>query len=198
MIRTLTYVDAQQIACIHADALPDDFLPSFGAKFLEILHSQLLSSVKVTATGYFENDQLVGFIVGTTNTAQLFSEIFRAGFLRFLPFILKKAITSPTTFKKLLETIFYGQKKSTVASGELIIIAIKSSCRRKGIGRKLFKRLITDFRIQGVHLFQVSTLVNNQSANQFYKRLGGKFNHSFSMYDQRWNLYEFSIYEKKV
>lgn len=188
MIRSLTTDDTQQIAQLHARGLADDFLPQFGVRFLQVLHTKLLHLPQVIGYGYFENDILVGFIIGTTNTSISISQALRHGLLQLAPLIVGRLITHPHIIKNIWQSTRYGQQQSH-PKAELLIIVITPHFQRKGIGKKLVSQLRNAFRRQNIKMFRVGTTSDNQISNAFYIRLGGHLEQTKNLNGKRWNLY---------
>lgn len=192
MIQLITIKDSHQAAAIHIEGMPDDFLAKFGIRFLEIMHEILLSSSSVIALGAIENNQLVGIIYGTTNTAKVFLEILYKGFFRLLPIVVFKFVTKPNILNNIFQAILYPNKKNEIKS-ELLILSISKQYRHKGLGTKLIQELIYKFQTNKIKIFKVSTKKSNLIANKFYKKNGGNYQGKIYIFNTIWNLYYFYI-----
>lgn len=192
MIQIITEKDTQRTAFIHRQGMPNDFLPSFGILFLKLLHERLLVSQYIIPLGYYKGGILHGFVMGTTNTKKALKETMLKNITLFLPFVIKKLITSPKTIKYLLETALYGNGDNQY-SAEILIFSIEKEYRRKGVGNKLIKTLKNELRKKNISNLKVGTLSTNKAANNFYKKNGGKFHHTFKIYSHLWNVYHFKI-----
>lgn len=190
MLKKPSPSDTKTLASLHYAELSGDFLPSFGEPFLELLHQLILSSNHATALGFYEKNELVGFVVGTNHTGNFFSDIFKRGLPRMLPYVLRKLVLQPTTVKHFWQTLFYGNKKSDI-SAELIIIVVKDTAQGKGIGTQLLEQLKKEFKNKDIKTFLVSTTAENRQSNAFYSKRGGKALKKFHLYDKNWQMYVF-------
>ncbi len=191
MIKKLSSIHATSASHIHFKMLPNDFLASFGITFMELLYGALLSLPPIIALGFFQRKKLVGIIITTTDTKEVFGSVIKKNLLKFSPLILKSILKNPLIILRLIETLLYTQKKSGV-SAEILVLAVDSSIQRNGIGSKLFHTAKKSLRDKKVTRFSVGTHANNKASNAFYKKHGGLFIFSFRQYDTIWNNYSFS------
>ncbi len=193
MIREMKKEDSLAIATIHKEALKGDFLPSLGLSVLEIIYQGLLDDKKSFGYVSEKNGRVVGFITGSENTNELFKRIFLKKFVSLLfkvGFILLK---NPSILPKLFQTLFYNDKAKTETSAELISIALKTEYRRKNIGKKLIQELIAEFKKRNIKKIKVTVNRSNIGANKFYKKIGFKYETTFTMYGKKMNLYTLEI-----
>lgn len=193
MIKNLKPLDVAEAARIHLEGMPDDFLPSFGIQFLTCLYTSIIKSKSAISLGYYKNDQLVAVIIGTTNTPVFMNGILRESWIKLLPFVIKSLIIKPFIIKSLIQTFFYGQNDSNNIPAELIVLSVDKNNRRRGIGKKLVSKLREEYIHRGIKRYKVGTLSNNIIANKFYKKVGGKYVYSFTIYNRIWNVYEYHI-----
>ncbi len=190
----LTNNDTFSAARIHLEGMSQDFLPSFGIGFLNILHTHFLKSPDAICLGYYKKSRLYGVIVGCTDTSRFLKKVVTRGFWQFLPIVLPKLILSPKKLYYVLQTLFYGQDKFDTSKSELIILSVSKEVRRQGIGTILLKALKKEFKQQHITSFKVGALSTNQTANTFYQKLGGVFSHTISIYGKKWNVYKYDFY----
>lgn len=193
MITQLKQSDVSKTAFLHKQGMPNDFLPSFGINFLEVLHRHLLQSRHSIGLGAFEKNELQGFIVGTTDISKLLKEIFIKSGWQFFPYIIYKVIASPKTIKYLYQTLFYGKNKNEKIKAELIILSIDEAARRKHLGSKLIKAFHKELKKLKIRKYKVGTLSTNLPANSFYRKTGGMYTYSFTIYDRTWNVYYYTV-----
>lgn len=191
MIVRLTSNDCRIIAKIHSVCLADDFLPSFGQKFLEQLYHGILFDKHTIGFGFKNQGSITGFLIGTTNTSGFIKRVLRLNGWRLIPFALRKIITYPRTLMHLIETVFYSQVTNHHHNipAELLIIAVNETHRRKGVGKKLVQAFQKKLNNAGSAYFIVHTHIDNKAANAFYREFGAKRISSFSLYGKLWNSY---------
>lgn len=193
MIKKLEVQNAYESARMHLEGMPHDFLPGFGLGFLVTLHKQLIKSNHMICLGYFEGNKLEGVIFCSLKTSDVLSRVFIEGFWYFIPPIISKLFISPKTLKYLFQTLMYGNRSKDSVLAELLIVAVDKNRRHAGIGSALINQTKKLLNKRNIVDFKVGTLSTNMVANNFYKKNGGKFTHSFSIYDRIWNVYQFSL-----
>ena len=140
MIKSIELKNIPEIANIHALALKQDFLPSLGVDFLEVIYSGVFK--KGEAFGFVAEDKgvIVGFVVGTKNMDKFFKTALISDPAKLAYLLSLKIFQRPLLIKKILETFLY-TKKDKGPKAELVVIAILSKWQSKGIGRKLVRSL---------------------------------------------------------
>lgn len=189
MLRKLQATDVPQVARIHKNALPEDFLPSLGEEFLEILHRSAVDEQETWTFVFVEGSIVKGFVMGTVNFKNLFLKTLRYNGLNFALIIFKRIMRNPSILLKALETLLYPLKEKSSVEAELVVIAVESGTQGKGVGGRLVKRLEQEFRKRKVQEYKVTTLKKYKAAINFYKKLGFKLAREFSLYGKAWNLY---------
>ena len=193
IIKPLTLQDADSSAKLHQEGMPKDFLPSFGFEFLKKLHQAIIINPEVISLGCFDKNQLIGILIGSRHTRNLFRQIFRHYKFKLLPHVLTQTFRHPLILKKFLQTFIYGVATPRTIPAEIIILSISENYRRRGIANKLFKSLIDKYKELKVSVFIVGTTVENEPANNFYVKVGGQYIKKFDIYNRTWNIYVFNI-----
>lgn len=192
MISLLTNKDIDKSAYLHYEGMPNDFLPSFGKKFLNELHRYLLEDKRIIALKH-ENPKLNGVLIATIDSGSTLSHTMRSGLFVFLPYIIAKIITQPKTLKFIFETVFYKNKYKDNILAEVLVLSVSQDARKQGIGKKLVHKLKQVLREREIQKFRVSTLVSNSAANSFYQKTGGKLVYKIKIYDRIWNVYHYTL-----
>lgn len=194
MIKNILLIDAKTAAQIHFEGMPGDFLAGFGIDFLEVLHRQLLSERDVIPLGWYEQNKLVGILIGTTNTQKALMGTLKKGWLHFLPFVIKKVLQSPEIIPSLWQTVMYGEKDHQQQKmGELIVLSIDKPYRRHGIASSLMQHFKKNLRAKGLTQFTVGTLATNKAANAFYQKQGGHYIGDHKIYGRVWHEYLYDL-----
>ncbi len=98
---------------------------------------------------------------------------------------------------KIVAMIKYGRNKKNYngSYAEIYALYVDDSYKKKGIGSKLVAFAFEELKKEYDYVL-ISTLVNN-SANEFYKKIGGKFvgNSDFLLDNKKFveNIYEFLL-----
>ena len=162
-----------QIAKIHQDEIVEGFLSTFGVKFLSKLYCNLCDSPYAFLYVAIINNRICGFICGSTDTSKVYKYFIMRNGILILPLIIPKILS----FKKIgrmLETLIYPQKKANVGlpKNEILNFCISHDFQRKGIGKKLFKVLIKEFKNLNFNKIKIVTGVNQIKAQRFYESVG--------------------------
>lgn len=98
---------------------------------------------------------------------------------------------------KIVAIIRYGRNKKNYddSYAEIYTLYVDNSYKKKGIGSKLVKFAFKELRNEYDYVL-ISTLVDN-SANEFYKKIGGKFvgNCDFLLDNEKFveNIYQYKL-----
>lgn len=191
MIKPLELKHIPQVAKIHVRALKQDFLPSLGTDFLEILYSGVIKNNEAFGFVAEEKNKVIGFVIGTKNMDRFFKTALTANFLKLVYLMAIKLLSRPALIKKTLETFLY-TKKDKGPKSELVVIAVLDKWQGKGIGKKLVQSLETFLKNIRISKYKV-TVYADKKAVKFY----GKLNYSklaeFNLYGKPWHIYEKSI-----
>jgi ribosomal protein S18 acetylase RimI-like enzyme len=181
---------AGRVAQIHAAALPGDFLPSLGVRFLSTFYRAALESAAAFGFVQIQGDQASGFVLGSVDTSQLFRRVILRAAVPLAWAALPAVLRRPGLLARVAETFLYPQREASVPEkAELVVIAVDSQRRSQGSGQALVQALDEAFLAQGVQSYKVTVLQSNPGANRFYQRLGFCPAGEFQLYGKRWNLY---------
>ena len=179
-----------QVARLHQQALAfTSFLTSFGEKFLVQLYKALIE----LQLGFFilasEPPVVRGFVFGSLDSSGLMGVVARR-FYVFVPIMLPAFIRHPSLIVKAFEILSYSQKAAAVPiKSELVVIAVESSERSRGIGAKLVELLDEEFRNKGVARYKVTVHGHMARANNFYRKTGFSCEGAFKLAGLDWNIY---------
>ena len=164
-----------QLARLHAEGISEGFLSTLGERFLQRLHHALAMSPNAFVIAAIHENEVVGFVCGSTDT----KKVYRACLLRLgvvtAPVILPKLI-SLKRLRRVLETLLYPArtKGASLPRAELLSLCVASAWQRKGIGRRLFDELVSQFGRREVGSFRIVTGANLQKARKFYESMGAR------------------------
>jgi len=185
MITGLTFQDIDQVVKLHKQEL-SGFLSELGESFLKKFYRQSLSIPELFTFTIAENEQILGFVTGTTTTKGLYRRIIFTDILGFIFIFVNYFITHPSKIMKAMQVFAYPGFVDD--SPELLTIAIGKKRQKKGFGRKLFEKTVAEFKRRRVKSFKISAYTK-LSANGFYKKMGCKLESSFMFLGEKMNYW---------
>jgi len=164
------------------------FITMFGSKFMLELYRDILAE----RLGFFvfalDGKSVGGFVLGCTNSQQLFGLVMRRPF-RYFKMIVPRLIVKPALIPKLFETLFYVKRENSAVDSELVVIVTDENYRDSGVGTRLVSVLNDEFRKRKIHQYKVTVHDEMMRSNNFYVKNGMRLSASFRMYGVKWNLY---------
>jgi|FLYL01.1.fsa_nt_gi glycosyltransferase involved in cell wall biosynthesis/ribosomal protein S18 acetylase RimI-like enzyme len=162
--------DARTVAELHRRGIETGFLSSLGVRFLQRLYRFMLTDpscrVLVAADA---DDQIVGFIAGTADTAGLYRRFLEGGGvtagLAAAPRMLRPSVT-----RRLWETLRYGTDRAD--GPELLAMAVAPGWRGQGLGKSLVDALKDWARQEGLDRMRVVVGADNRPAIALYRQAG--------------------------
>ena len=188
MLKPLCQNNIDQVAKIHQKEL-SGFLSQLGVRFLEKFYRVSLDISEMFT--YIDENQgkVMGFVSGIENPRGLNKKVIMKEPFGFIYHILRYFITHPTEGVKIVKTLTYPGFTSN--SPELLSIAVSKAYQKKGIGKKLFEKVIQEFRERGYDKFKIS-VYDRLEANGFYQKMGCKKITSFLFLGEEMNYYLYS------
>jgi ribosomal protein S18 acetylase RimI-like enzyme len=195
-IEAMTGSHLDAVCEIHIRALQGDFLPSLGRDFLKTLYEGILGLGLGFGFVAVEQGETAGFVLASLDSRDLFRRLI----LKRGPALAIRAalavLRRPWLAPRVLETFLYPARGGQVPYGaELIALAVQETNRGQGMGEALLNGLHEEFRRLGVDGYKVTVYRSNEGANRFYRRMGGQYAHSFTLYGREWNLYTYGLAE---
>lgn len=188
MILPLRRDHAARVAELHCAALAGDFLPSLGKEFLTVFYEGALDLHVGFGFVAMEQDHLVGFVLGSTDTNALFRKVAVSRAIPLGLRVMTAVFRQPSLISNVLETFLYPSKENVAEKAELVVIGLDTAFRGRGLGRKLVDALDNAFRAQQIRSYKVTVLQSNVGANKFYQALGFERALEFELYRKKWNL----------
>jgi glycosyltransferase involved in cell wall biosynthesis/ribosomal protein S18 acetylase RimI-like enzyme len=174
VIRPATGADAAAMARLHADGMPEAFLPTLGPRFLARLYRALAADPDAVALVAEGVDGVVGFAAGVPSVGGFYRRFARghgpAAALAAAPRLVR-----PSVARRLLETVRYpaaGNGNGPLPDAELLSIAVAPGWRAGGTGRALADGVLDGLAGRGVDDIKVVVGAANQGANRFYAKVG--------------------------
>ncbi len=164
--------DAPAIANIHKTEISGGFLSSLPEAFLEKFYEAIILSPVSFCVVAKENNQVVGFVAGTTDISTFYRYFFTHYFFQSFFIVLPKLFSS---FKKIAETLLYPTKEKALPKAELLTIAVKKEFQGRGIAGQMFKEFTAEMRKRNIKEFKVLVGANLPQAIHFYEKNGFRF-----------------------
>ena len=183
VVRPATVAEAHDLARIHFEALPEDFLPSLGLDFLERVHyPATFTSAYGANLVAVSGGRPVGFVT-IAHDAGLFSrDIMRRAVTSIARYALRAAARNPRHLRKTAEVAWSALNGTTdPVKGEIFLIAVDRECRGRGVGQALVREAMAYLARHGVDRCRTKTLAGNAGVIGMYDHLGWSVRDRFSL-----------------
>lgn len=191
MVIPLKKEHTKDVAKIHKESLPGDFLPSLGLNFLVVMYENMIQIPGTFGFVEIQDNQIRGFVIGTKDMKNLFNKTFKTNTHKLVYHCLISLIKQPKLIIRIVETFLYPHKEKG-PEAELIVIAVLKKWQGKGVGKKLTEKLEEVFIKKNIYKYKVA-VHKKKKANLFYKKLGYLQINTFTLYSRKWILYEKKI-----
>ena len=173
----------KQIAAIHKQEINSGFLSGFNNKFLIYLYKAIAGSSYSFLYVALQEQTVVGFICGSTETRKLYRYFLLHYWVLVWPYIFKKTF-SFKNLTKMIEILIYPKHKSQIKlpNSEILNFCVNSKAQRQGIGQKLFKSLVGEFKERSIAKIKIITGANQLKAQRFYEKLGANLVSSIELH----------------
>ncbi|MGA1870323.1 MAG: GNAT family N-acetyltransferase [bacterium] len=163
------------IAKIHKNEIDSGFLSTFGIQFLCRLYKSIASSKYSFVFAAIYEDELIGFICGSTNTKMVYLYFILNNGFAIIPVLLKKFM-KPKWIWRILETFVYPNRKDIVAlpKSEILNFCVRNKFQGKGVGQQLFQFMIDEFHNRNINNFKIITGATQIKAQRFYHQMGAR------------------------
>ena len=173
-IDAATARDAPELAALHSAALPDDFLPSLGAGFLErVYYPATLESPHGVHLVARAGQQAIGFVTIAHKTSAFSGQMLRGHLLQLARCALAAAARRPAHLLLSAEVLWSViMAPPEPIEGEIVLIAVSAGARGRGVGKALVREALDYLRRHGVSQCRTKTLAANASVIAMYNGLG--------------------------
>lgn len=161
------------LARLHESEIHGGFLASLGRGVLHTLYRELARSPHAVVLGAVEDGRVIGMICGATDTKGVYRRFLLRSAWRLAP-RMAFWMLSPSRLFRLAETLLYPMKKTSVdlPEEEVLNFCVDRACQGKGVGQRLFERLVKEFAQRGVRRIRIVTGASQKSAQRFYDAAG--------------------------
>lgn len=163
-----------EVARIHMDALPNDFLPGLGFDFLnKVFYPATLNSEYAKVYTAIEDNHPLGFVIVTQNGSRLFRSIVMENIWKFVKIGFRTSFSSISQFKKNFEILTSSLKKGVLEDyGEIYEIAVRPDCQGQGIGKKLVQASMDYLKQDDMPGIKIKTRKDNTAWVQYFLHQG--------------------------
>jgi ribosomal protein S18 acetylase RimI-like enzyme len=195
MIKSLTSKDAKLIAEIHLNAFPNFFLTSLGKRFLAVFYSKILKNEVGYGIGFFENDKLLGFAIGTTTPNGFYKRLAKKNFLPFTLAAIPSFIYNPKKGLQLIQSLRSQNQSIDEGTGVLLSICTIPTIQNKGLGSQIIRAFEEISKQKNLSYLALTTdCENNEVVNIFYQNKEYKLKEHFNTKNGR----KMNLYTKKL
>lgn len=189
-VRRMMPKDADQVARLHAEGIPNGLLAELGAPFLAKLYRALADSDEAfvfVAAG--EQDRIAGFVTGVTSVGQMYRRVLRKHAFSFGIAALRY-VFSVRMIRRALNTLRYPAKvEDQYPSAELLSIVVAPEARGGGAATALLEALLAEFHARGVAEIKVMVGADLERANAYYRKHGFRLAGQITSHGQAANIY---------
>lgn len=193
-IRPMRWTDVPRVAELHFLAMGNSLWAQLGQGFLREIYRSLLCTPQFIAFVYEEEDNVEGFIAGSTDTEAMMKSAFRQRTSRLaLRTIL--GLRNPVVIKRLLETPRYFQQSTpqNTIPAESLFCSFTPKLRGKRISGHINKVLFDTLAHLGHLEIKITTEVDNVGANRQLQSWGFENRSTFQFYHKEMVLYVLNL-----
>lgn len=170
-IRPARRQDAPALARLHAEGMPDAFLPHLGPRFMKVLYETLSEEGDAVVLVADDGAGVVGFAAGVVSVPSFYKRFLKRKGAR-AALAAAPRLMRPSVARRSWETARYPNGAGDYPSAELLSIAVDGEVRSGGLGRRLASGVIDGLAAKGAGRVKVIVGAENQGANRFYDSVG--------------------------
>jgi ribosomal protein S18 acetylase RimI-like enzyme len=178
-VRTMEAGDVPEVVRLHGAAFPDNFMTTFGAKFLDAFYWELIAHSDGYGCVAIDDDgRLVGFCVGGVGAIQGIARgMLRSRPLSFaMPALLNVARSPARLVRTGRLALGYlgggGDADSDPGEAHLLQIAVAEGSRGSGLAEALVGDFLREMERRGATSVRLGVKESNARAIAFYRRMG--------------------------
>lgn len=163
-----------EIVSIHLNTFTGFFLTFMGRGFLNLMYRSYAEYKDSGILVAFEEEKPVGFLAYSGDLSGLYKYMIKKRLIPFGWYSLGAFFRKPTIFMRLVRAFLKpGETKREEKYVELASIGVAPNVKSKGIGSQLIDVLKVQVDFSEYSYITLETdAVNNEGANQFYKKNG--------------------------
>lgn len=165
MIRDITDGEIVDVVQLHRKILPS-FLSAYPSRFIEKFYRSQLWRKNQLLLGYFENNQLQGFVFGTDHVEKLYGDFIAENRLYFYLQTIITLLLNPK-YIVLQAGRLVSKSKPSLCKRQLVYIAVNPRSETKGIGSLLLHEFEKRWEKFGYYELEVRS--DNKALNFYLK-----------------------------
>tara|TARA_R110000850_G_scaffold125586_12_gene244054 strand:- start:3305 stop:3931 length:627 start_codon:yes stop_codon:yes gene_type:complete len=175
--------DAADLAHIHVACLPEDFLPSLGAGFMEKqYYPAALASTNALTFMAMDGERPVGFVTVASDSYAFSRDAMRGRIAALARHAILRALRQPSHLLLSAQVLLAATKPRTHEfSGEIVFIGVIPGIRRQGVGRRLIAAAMAFLQNIPVRRCRTKTLARNLNVIGLYQSLGWQIVDRFTL-----------------
>jgi ribosomal protein S18 acetylase RimI-like enzyme len=188
IIRTITRNDLEKIVEIHLEAFSGFFLTSLGPSFLRQYYKSFIGNNEgISLCAEDNNQNIVGFCVGTTNSVGFHKRLIMKNFIGFISQFFVIMVTKPRAILRLASNLEkHPEVQFEGITAELLSIGVSSLVKGTGVGNLLLKRFEEELKDRKVKQVALTTdYYENDRVIGFYNNSGYRIICDFFAYPKR-------------
>lgn len=172
---------AAELAAIHAEALPADFLPALGLPFLAtVYYPKALSSRHATTFVAVREGSVAGFVTVAADADAFIHAVVSTSRLEVLKAVVARTVENPGILIRAARMAIAVERGiGDVGVGEIVFIAVRPQFRGQGIGGALISVAQGHAAASGVERCRTITLRSNEDVIRLYRRFGWNLGREF-------------------
>lgn len=183
LIKEMSKADIPGVVEVHLAGFEGFFLSILGPAFLRELYASLIEDSNGISLVVMEEDQVTGFVAGTSRSSGVYSRLLRQRFIRFCLAAVPAVLKQPAILPRLIERIRgpQGGQISHPNRGTLMSIAVHPAQQGRGIGQGLVQSFLKKAALSGCKQVDLTTdKQQNESVNSFYRQQGFRLERTFT------------------
>jgi ribosomal protein S18 acetylase RimI-like enzyme len=191
-VRPMIDSDVLPTALLHIRVFPDYFLGHMGERFLRRFYRQFIERPGYGSVAVWNGD-LVGFVVGTTSSTELYSRLYQREFFPLALLVLQRILVDAYirrtilarakriqqiqhALRSLLPRRFRGRSSSLKTGSQsrarLLQIGVDLEFRGQGVADELVRHFCAQLARDGIDIVGLSVRPDNARAIRFYEKIG--------------------------
>jgi ribosomal protein S18 acetylase RimI-like enzyme len=178
-VRAMDAGDVPDVVRLHEAAFPENFMTTFGAKFLDAFYRELIAHPDGYGCVSVDDDgRVCGFCVGGVGEIQGIARgMLRSRPASFLMPALRNAIRSPRRLARTVRVALGnlaggGGPSSSPSEAHLLQIAVDEAWRGSGAAERLVRDFLGEMERRGATSVRLGVKQDNARAIAFYRRMG--------------------------
>lgn len=189
--------NVDDVVSIHLESFPGFFLSFLGRRFLALYYSGICLAEEGIGFVFMNSDnELVGFVAGTTNPRGFYTRLLKRYWLRFSLASVGAILRKPSSARRIGRALFHSEQNpvGTEVAG-LFSIGVRPKIQGAGAGKRLVTAFLDESKSKGCNgVFLTTDRDNNKIVNDFYQNLGFRIKRQFQTPEgRRMNEYWISI-----